>query len=302
MAKTDRERMYIAALEQLSTNRRSLTIRPAVDAYTAGMLALHQAYPHDVEASAFYALSLLADVAPGDTSLVKERKALAILVPLFETTSGPSGVGALHHSYLRYAGAGPAGTGGGAGVCADCVIVAACTAHAGAHLCAAGNVAGGHRFEPGISRGEQEGRGGAACRARTINMHADEFLLYAYLQTGQDGKAKADGGWDQSARRPAGCDAGHGRHEGRCPDLSAMSFRPSTTWRCGTGRAHRCVGGLLRSRRRRLYRRHMGARNREWPSEPLRGRRGPRRARRRFADLTRSTGPGVPTPRFRHLS
>ena len=37
-----------------------------------------------MEGSAFYALSLMADVAPDDTSLTKEHRALAVLVPLFE--------------------------------------------------------------------------------------------------------------------------------------------------------------------------------------------------------------------------
>jgi len=36
-----------------------------------------------VEGAAFYALALLADVAPNDTSLSNERKALDVLLPLF---------------------------------------------------------------------------------------------------------------------------------------------------------------------------------------------------------------------------
>ncbi len=93
--KTERERMYIAALSSFYDPAKGTDYQSRVDAYAAGMLALHQAYPADVEASAFYALSLLADVAPDDTSLTKERKALAVLVPLFE--KNPDHPGLAHY-------------------------------------------------------------------------------------------------------------------------------------------------------------------------------------------------------------
>ena len=80
--KTAREREYIAALADF--------YRPAakdyqarIDAYSAAMGRLYAAHPDDVDAGAFYALSLLAAESPTDTSLQQERKAMAVLTPLW---------------------------------------------------------------------------------------------------------------------------------------------------------------------------------------------------------------------------
>ena len=45
-----------------------------VTAYSAAMGALYKTYPDDVDAGAFYALSLLATDAPTDTSLMHEHR------------------------------------------------------------------------------------------------------------------------------------------------------------------------------------------------------------------------------------
>ena len=60
----------------------------------------------------------------------------------------------------------------------------ACGSHAGAHLCAAGNVAGGHRRQSSSVAASQ------AAEARHESgvldqFHSDDFLLYAYLQSGR---------------------------------------------------------------------------------------------------------------------
>ena len=59
------------------------------------MNALHARFPDDVEGAAFDALSMLAAVPPGDTSLASEHQALAILVPLF--ASHPDHPGLAHY-------------------------------------------------------------------------------------------------------------------------------------------------------------------------------------------------------------
>ncbi len=62
---TPREQMYIDALSAFYAEASARTSRDAADAYAAKMKALHEAYPGDVEAAAFYALAELASVAPG---------------------------------------------------------------------------------------------------------------------------------------------------------------------------------------------------------------------------------------------
>src|SRR5271166_1202391 len=82
-AKTARERAYIAALGGFfRPDKRDYMAR--VDAYAAAMGTLYDHYSHDIDAGAFYALSLLAAESPDDTSLTQEHKAMAVLNPLFQ--------------------------------------------------------------------------------------------------------------------------------------------------------------------------------------------------------------------------
>src|ERR1700735_136411 len=81
-AKTAREREYIAALSGFfRPDKRDY--RSRIEGYSAAMAKLFAHYPNDTDAGAFYALSLLAAEAPDDTSLTQERKAMAVLNPLF---------------------------------------------------------------------------------------------------------------------------------------------------------------------------------------------------------------------------
>src|ERR1700734_2478616 len=81
-AKTAREREYIAALSGFfRADKRDY--RSSIEGYSAAMAKLFAHYPNDTDAGAFYALSLLAAEAPDDTSLTQERKAMAVLNPLF---------------------------------------------------------------------------------------------------------------------------------------------------------------------------------------------------------------------------
>jgi tetratricopeptide (TPR) repeat protein len=187
--KTDRERMYIAGLHSFYDPAKGADYQPRVDAYTAGMLALHQAYPADVETSAFYALSLLADVAPGDTSLVKERMALAVLVPLFE--KNPDHPGLAH--YIIHTCDTPALAQDGLAAAEKYAQIASSSPHAlhmPGHIFARlgmwpEDISSNLASVAASEKAEADGVPG------THHMyHAQEFLLYAYLQTGQDEKAK----------------------------------------------------------------------------------------------------------------
>src|SRR5271170_5119941 len=65
-AKTARERGYIAALSGFfRPGTRDYQSR--IETYAAAMATLYSRYPRDVDAGAFYALSLLAAEAPNDT-------------------------------------------------------------------------------------------------------------------------------------------------------------------------------------------------------------------------------------------
>jgi hypothetical protein len=93
-AKTARERAYIAALSGFfKPGQKDYQARVYV--YSAAMADLYTRYPDDVDAGAFYALSLLAAEKPGDTSLTAEHSALAVLNPLF--AKHPDHPGVVHY-------------------------------------------------------------------------------------------------------------------------------------------------------------------------------------------------------------
>ena len=81
-AKSAREREYIAALSGFFELGQARAYQARIEDYAAAMGTLYSHYPNDVDAGAFYALSLLAAQAPDDTSLRLNLKAMAVLNPL----------------------------------------------------------------------------------------------------------------------------------------------------------------------------------------------------------------------------
>jgi tetratricopeptide (TPR) repeat protein len=186
---TPREQAYIAALSAFF-DPADIPFQQRADAYEAKMNALHREFPEDVEGAAFDALSMLASVAPDDTSLTHEHQALAILVPLF--AAHPEHPGLAH--YIIHTCDTPALAPDGLGAAREYAKIAPSSPHA-LHM-------PGHIFArlgmwqedidsnlasvAASEKAEAAGQPGSAHQ-----MHADEFLIYAYLQVGQDEKAKA---------------------------------------------------------------------------------------------------------------
>ena len=185
---TAREQAYIDALGTFFSIA-PLGFQQARDAYAASMEGLHAAYPEDIEGSAFYALSLLADVAPDDTSLTKERKALSVLVPLFH--SHPDHPGLAH--YIIHTCDTPALASQGLEAALVYAKIAPSSPHAlhmPGHIFARlgmwpEDISSNLASVAASKKDEEEHQPGAAHQ-----LHADEFLVYAWLQTGQDEKAR----------------------------------------------------------------------------------------------------------------
>jgi tetratricopeptide (TPR) repeat protein len=186
---TEREQMYIDALTAFYAEAPADYLRGADD-YAAKMEALHAAYPEDVEAAAFYALSELASVAPDDTTLTHERTALAVLVPLFK--QHPEHPGLAH--YIIHTCDTPQLAAQGLDAARVYAQIAPSSPHA-LHM-------PGHIFArlgmwpediqsnlASVKASEQAAAAGQPGVAH--QMHADEFLVYAYLQVGEDQKAEA---------------------------------------------------------------------------------------------------------------
>lgn len=157
---------------------------------TKKMNALHAAFPENVEGAAFDALSLLASEQPGDTSLTHEHKALAILVPLF--VAHPDHPGLAH--YIIHTCDRPSLAADGLAAAREYAKIAPSSPHAlhmPSHIFARlgmwqedidSNLASITASETAEAAHEP----GAAHQ-----MHADEFLIYAWLQVGQDENARA---------------------------------------------------------------------------------------------------------------
>ena len=188
-AKTPRERAYVDALGIVfGSDTRDYQSR--IEGYAAAMGALHRHYPHDTDAAAFYGLSLLAAEAPGDTSLEQEHKAMAVLGPLFPEHRDHPGV--VH--YIIHACDTPSLAQDGLAAAQHYGDIAASAPHA-VHM-------PGHIFarlgmwQADIDSNEASVRASQAADARHRSgamdqFHSDEFLLYAYLQSGRDAQARA---------------------------------------------------------------------------------------------------------------
>jgi hypothetical protein len=202
-AKSQRERDYIAALAEFykdadsspsnsSTSNAKRDYRTRVAAWSAAMERLHAQYPEDREAAIFYALSLLASEKPGDKARPNHRKAGAILEPIF--AQHPEHPGVAH--YLIHSYDSPELAELGVPAARRYAKVAPSVPHA-LHMPS-------HIFErlglwddsisSNIASADaaREHRAQAGPRADVGNeVHALDFLSYAYLQTGQDAKALA---------------------------------------------------------------------------------------------------------------
>ena len=186
---TAREQAYLGALADFY--RPGPADFPArVAAYSAAMGRLYASYPNDVDAGAFYALSLLADEQPNDTSLTQERKAMSVLVPLY--AKAPDNPGVDH--YIVHACDNPAMAADGLAAADHYGVIAASGPHA-FHM-------PGHIYARlGLWPQDIASQEGSIAASEKAEMHGEsgmmdephsyDFLLYAYLQNGQDRRAKA---------------------------------------------------------------------------------------------------------------
>jgi tetratricopeptide (TPR) repeat protein len=187
-AHSARERAYIAALtEFFRPGPRDFQVR--IDAYAADMAALWKRYPDDVDVGAFYALSLLAAEPVGDLSLESERKALAVLKPL--STEYPDHPGVAH--YIIHACDTPSLAAEGLGAAERYGQIAPSAPHA-AHM--PGHIfsrLGMWKADIDANLASVEAAWAAEGRHQSAAMHifhSNEFLLYGYLQAGQEAHAR----------------------------------------------------------------------------------------------------------------
>lgn len=185
-AQTERERGYISALAVFYGDS-SVDYLKRAGAYSEAMGKLYQQYPADLEAGAFYALSLLAAAPPGDGSLAYKKKAVAVLTPLFQRQ--PDHPGLAH--YIIHSCDSPQMASMGLDAARRYAAIAPSSAHA-VHMPS-------HIFARlGLWQEDIQANLKSVALTETSGemymhgheLHAMHFLMYAYLQTGQDEAAR----------------------------------------------------------------------------------------------------------------
>jgi tetratricopeptide (TPR) repeat protein len=186
-AKTERERGYISALALFYRDSATQDHLKRAGAYSDAMGKLFQQYPTDVEAGAFYGLSLLAAASPKDTTLSSEKKAVEVLNKLFQQQ--PDHPGLAH--YIIHACDSPQLAPLGLDAARRYAGIASSSAHA-VHMPS-------HIFARlGLWQEDIQANLKSVALAHPSGemymhgheLHAMHFLLYAYVQTGQDEAAK----------------------------------------------------------------------------------------------------------------
>jgi len=182
-AKTERERDYIDAVSHLYDGFEAKRKPDLVNAYSDAMADVARKYPDDTEASIFYALSLSMSADPADKTYAKQLKAGAILEKLFATQ--PQHPGLAHyiiHSYDV-----PALAPRALDAARRYAKIAPDAPHA-LHMPS-------HIFTRVGSWDEsiETNIASAAAASREGNLseqlHASDYMVYAYLQSGRDAAA-----------------------------------------------------------------------------------------------------------------
>jgi len=83
MGGSERERGFVDALNMIYAKADSVPYGKRANAYTLAMAKLAERNPDDVECQVLYALALIATASPSDATHANEKKAAALLEPLF---------------------------------------------------------------------------------------------------------------------------------------------------------------------------------------------------------------------------
>jgi hypothetical protein len=180
---SDRERAFIAALSSLYQDAGTIPYRTRALNYERAMSGVAASNRADVEAQVFYALSLLANASPMDKTHARQKQAADALEPLFR--ANPQHPGIPHYLIHAYDNAELAPRGLSSARAYSKIAPSAPHAlHMPSHIFTrlglwddsiASNLAASDVARQQNDPGEQ--------------LHAMDYLVYAYLQSGRDADA-----------------------------------------------------------------------------------------------------------------
>src|ERR1700739_3920878 len=191
--KTQREADYIAAIAAFYRDNDKLDHQTRAAAYEKAMEQVYERYPDDREAAVFYALALNASALKTDKTFANQRKAAEILNKIW--AEQPTHPGVVH--YLIHSDASPqfAEAGLDAAICyakiaPDVPHALHMPSHIFTRLGMWQQSIDSNRAAHAAALGYvQKSLGPGSFDQETV--HTMDYLEYAYLQTAQDGPAKA---------------------------------------------------------------------------------------------------------------
>lgn len=178
-----REKQYIAAIAAYYQDSEHVAPLARAKAYETAMAEVARSNPGDIEAQVFYALSLLATAPPEDATHANQKRAVAILEPIYR--SQPDHPGVAH--YLIHANDSAEMAAHGLAAARDYSKIAPSAPHA-LHMPS-------HIFTR-LGLWDDSIASNKAARAAAHaqgdvgeELHAMDYLTYAYLQRGRDSDA-----------------------------------------------------------------------------------------------------------------
>ncbi|HYN14033.1 MAG TPA: hypothetical protein VET51_15425 [Burkholderiales bacterium] len=179
--KSARERDYIAAVDEFYRDYDKTPHGERLGNYERALERLHQRYPDDHNAAAYYALALLATHPPKDQTYAKPLKAAKLLEAVF--AAEPNHPGAAHflihaYDYPPIAKHGVAAARKYAAIAPDAPHALHMPSHIFTRL--------GY-WQESI---DTNLRSAKSCDTQRCELHALDYAMYGYLQLGRDQEAK----------------------------------------------------------------------------------------------------------------
>jgi len=203
-APSPREQGFIEAATALYRNPAGSSNALRLQAYADTMARLYREFPADVEVAIYHALTLVATAPRTDTTFAQQKRAAAILDPLFARY--PSHPGLAH--YVIHTTDSPRLAALGLDAARRYARIAPAAPHAQhmpSHIFVRlglwdETVASNWRsYKAGIAHARAVGTGGATSE----ELHALDYAVYGYLQRGQDSAARSAVATGQVSRIPS---------------------------------------------------------------------------------------------------
>jgi len=183
--KTGREREFIDALSRMYVDYDKIDHRTRVQSYLKAMEALAQRYPDDDEVQIAYAITLNVAASPGDKSYANQLKGAAILEPIFKRQ--PQHPGVAHYLIHLYDYPPIAEKGLDAAMRYSRIAPAAPHAqHMPSHIFTRVGY-----WKESVASNIASVKAAKADNQGDDQLHGMDYMVYAYLQLGQDRNAKA---------------------------------------------------------------------------------------------------------------